>query len=280
MIDCFRPLAPDDGELLRHALDGEDLSPKSKEHIEHCTICQQRLARYTATNRLLLSELYRCECPDVTTLSHYCVGMLSLNNARSVASHLQVCPLCAREVDDTRSELKNFEPFPGALIPPFTSSTPTPKPLATARPDNAGLFPWQSQHTIWSDTCAVYGEGKKFKWPRFYRTDIVNISLHLTRNNTGNILLLGQLSSINASIYIESMLDAQVELYQELNSMLLFSKENDMFFSNNDHPGPLFTTRVDDLGRIAFKAVPSGHYLMIIYLSGAEVVIEGLEIEL
>ena len=42
---------------------------------------------------------------------------------------------------------------------------------------------------------------------------------------------------------------------------------------------PLMSTIVDDLGNLIFKNVPTGTYLMIVHLSDAELVIEGLTIE-
>lgn len=41
----------------------------------------------------------------------------------------------------------------------------------------------------------------------------------------------------------------------------------------------LMSTEVDELGNIAFVAVPAGEYVMIVYLADAELVIEGLTIE-
>ena len=41
---------------------------------------------------------------------------------------------------------------------------------------------------------------------------------------------------------------------------------------------PVMSTQVDDLGNLVFKDVPVGTYLMIVHLSDAELVIEGLAI--
>jgi len=36
MLDCLHPIAPDDEELLRFALDGEALSVEASRHLEEC----------------------------------------------------------------------------------------------------------------------------------------------------------------------------------------------------------------------------------------------------
>ncbi len=266
MMDCFGPLAPNDEELLRHVLDGDDLSPGAKEHVEQCSICQQRIARYTSTNSLLLSKLYRSICPDVTLLSHYCVGLLAANKAREIAHHLKVCPLCANEVADTRRMLKNFEIFPDAM----TSSFPT------SQRDVANPVPWQPYTMNESGMLST----QKHMWPCLYRTDTIAISLHLARDAGGCIFLLGLLSSAVTGACIEIFVGARVELYRGMNTTLLFGEERDIVFSEQDIQGPLLTTYVDELGRLVFKNVLPGPYLMIVYLPETEVVIEDLEVEL
>ena len=51
--------------------------------------------------------------------------------------------------------------------------------------------------------------------------------------------------------------------------------------ANGNKPAepPLLSTQVDDLGNIVFKPVPTGQYIMIIYLPNRELVIEDLTIE-
>ncbi|MGZ3624455.1 MAG: hypothetical protein ACXWPG_15090, partial [Ktedonobacteraceae bacterium] len=51
--------------------------------------------------------------------------------------------------------------------------------------------------------------------------------------------------------------------------------------SNGDKPArsALLSTKVDDLGNFVFKPVPTGHYVLIIYLPNRELVIEDISIE-
>ena len=48
--------------------------------------------------------------------------------------------------------------------------------------------------------------------------------------------------------------------------------------TNQLHP-PLLRTQVDDLGNFVFKPVPTGQYVMIIYLPNRELVIEDITFE-
>ena len=264
MTQCLRPLAPTDEELLRHALDGENLSVAAKEHLEQCTFCQQRLADYTSTNDLILSRLYRSQCPDATRLSHYCIGALSINEARSVASHLEFCPLCTNEVAETRLLLATFEPFP---------KEHSPAPSAASH-IIASPVPWQPQPLTWN--------GSDYKreqlWPRQYQADMISISLHVARDKQGPILLLGLLSSTNRTEHVELLTGTKVELYLAHDASPFSVKEYLPDFGSSHTQGPLLSTQVDALGHIVFKSVPPGLYLMIIYLPETEVVIEELNI--
>ena len=264
MTQCLRPLAPTDEELLRHALDGETLSIVAKEHLEQCTFCQQRLADYTSTNGLILSRLYRSQCPVATTLSHYCIGMLSMNEAMDVASHLELCPLCSNEVAETRLLLATFEPFPEEHLPASSTAHIIASPI-----------PWQPQPITWNGS----DYAREQLWPRQYQADTISVSLHLARDQQGAILLLGLLSSINGAEHIELLKGTKVELYRAHASAAFPAREEYVpDFINPEIQGPLLATQVDELGHIVFKSVPPGLYLMIIYLPETEVVIEELNI--
>ncbi len=268
MTQCLRPLAPTDEELLRHALDGEILSIAAKEHLEQCTFCQQRLSDYASTNGLILSRLYRSQCPDATTLSHYCIGMLSMNEAMDVTSHLKFCPLCTNEVAETRLLLATFEPFPEEHL--SVSSTALTVPHSIASP-----IPWQPR--LIASNGSDYA--REEMWPCHYQADTISISLHLARDQQGDIFLLGLLSSINGAEHIELLMGTKVELYVAHNSVSFFARgEYVPDFTNPKVQGPFLTTQVDELGRIVFKSIPPGLYLMIIYLPETEVVIEELNI--
>src|SRR5205085_9771946 len=101
-MDCSHPMAPEDEELLQLALDGEALTEEAGRHLKQCETCRRRLAEYKDVNASLVSHLYRSLCPSGSKLSLYCASLLPQDEQAGIASHLQVCPLCAEEVALTR----------------------------------------------------------------------------------------------------------------------------------------------------------------------------------
>jgi anti-sigma factor RsiW len=94
-------------ELLAFALDGDPLSSVIRQHLDCCPSCQRRVARYQNTVGRLLPLMYRSRCPSATTLSYYCLpGALPDHERRPIAEHLVRCPLCARELAETRAFLQ------------------------------------------------------------------------------------------------------------------------------------------------------------------------------
>src|SRR5258708_38197532 len=102
MTDHLHSLALSNEELLSVAYNEGTLSAKEKEHLEHCPICQQRLAMYTRTNALFRSKLYRSVCPSAVQLNYYCLGPVPEAVRISITSHLLDCPLCADDIAELR----------------------------------------------------------------------------------------------------------------------------------------------------------------------------------
>src|SRR5881296_1341584 len=100
MMDCLRSVAPNDEELLRYALDDEPLPSEVQLHLGQCVICQQRLIDYKRLHTLLISRLYRSQCPGAMDLNFFCEHLLPLNDSKRIARHIRQCPLCAAEVVD------------------------------------------------------------------------------------------------------------------------------------------------------------------------------------
>ncbi len=107
MVNCLRSAALKDEDLLRYALEGEQLSLPVKAHLDRCSVCQQRLASYQRANRFLLGRLYRCQCPGAARIGHYCAGLLAEDEITLIAGHLAQCPLCASEAEDMHYNLAN-----------------------------------------------------------------------------------------------------------------------------------------------------------------------------
>jgi hypothetical protein len=257
MMDCFNMMAPSDEELLGLALDDMPLQAGAQEHLKHCSICQQRLARYRHTNSYLLTKLYRSQCPTPTQLNHYCAGLLPADEETGITYHIAECPLCTRETISIRSVFAAFEPFP--FVEERLPGTVIKRILAT-------LVPWQPQLVMRGDSSAA-------RWPRQYSAGAINVSLHLSRGSSGENILLGLFSSENPDETVERLEGIPVDLYCASGASQGSDRER--------APGeePVLSTQIDDLGNIVFKGVPVGEYVMIVRLPDSELVIEGLLIE-
>jgi hypothetical protein len=122
----------------------------------------------------------------------------------------------------------------------------------------------QTQFVVRSDAPAP-------DWPRQYKAESLDISLHLSRSSPGNYLLLGILTSVHATESIDTFEGMPTELYASPGP---FAAEGD-----KQAEKPLLRTQVDDLGHIVFSNVPEGEYVMILHLTGLDVVIEELSIK-
>ncbi len=256
MMDCLNSIAPTDEELISLALDGETLPEEANNHLEQCETCKLRLARYEQANAYLVSRLYRSQCPSGEQLSLYSADLLPADQRMSIANHVLDCPLCAAEVAETRSFLQAQDiEFPSAS---FSPRTLVRRIFATRVIRPHPQF-------------AVRGEASEAAWPRQYKAEAVDLSLHLSRTSSGEHMLLGILTSVDPAENVDALEGVLAELYTApwpLNA-------------NGDKPAtpPLLRTHVDDLGNIVFKPVPPGEYVMVIYLPNREMVIEGLTIE-
>lgn len=253
-MDYSNSIAPTDEELLSFALDGEILPDAARTHLEQCATCQRRLARYKQTNAYLILHLYRSQCHTGEQISLYCSGLLPEDERMSIANHVLDCPLCAAEVDATRRFLQ-------------VQDIELPSP---------SLSPHRLVHRIFARRVvhpqlqlAVRGDASETTWPRQFKAKSVDISLHLSRTNSREHMLLGILTSTDLAENVDALEGVPAELYAAPLDV------------NGDKPttAPLLRTQVDDLGDIVFKPVPPGEYSLIIYLPNREMVIDGLTIE-
>ena len=116
----------------------------------------------------------------------------------------------------------------------------------------------------------IRGDVPLSDFPRQYRAESLDISLHLSRSSGGNFMLLGILTSRNAGEGIDAFEGMNAELYSAPGPL----------GTNGDKRAekPLLSTKIDDLGHIVFPDVPEGEYVLILLLPGLEVIIEGLTI--
>jgi hypothetical protein len=116
----------------------------------------------------------------------------------------------------------------------------------------------------------VRGDESRSDYPRLYRAGSLDISLHLSSSRSGGYILLGILTSRNASENIEAFEGMVVDLY---------AAPGPLWMGGDTWVGkPLMSTRIDDLGHIVFSDVPEGEFVMILYLPAFEVIVEGLTI--
>ena len=260
-MDCLHSMAPNDEELLNFALDGEALPEPKRAHLEECEICQQRLASYKQVNSHLISQVYRRLCPSGTQLSFYCADLLPADEKMHIAAHILDCPLCAAEVADTRRFITDVRIDDLELPEPIFS------PRAAVRRIFAKLVRQQAQ-LVTRNGGSGNAAGKG--WPRQYRADSIDLSLHLTRASNGAYMLLGILTSVDSAESVDAFEGARAELYPAP-------------YTGDTGEGKtaisLRQAMVDDLGNIVFSGVPVGEYTLIIHLPGQEVVIEGVNID-
>jgi hypothetical protein len=255
-MDCLNSIAPTDEDLISLALDEETLPEEANNHLQQCETCQQRLARYKQVNAYLLSHLYRSQCPSGEELSLYCADLLSADERVRIANHVQDCPLCTNEVTETRKFLRTLD-----IELPVSSWSPR----ALLRP----IFASRVMHT--QPQFAVRGNNSETAWPRQYKAESVDLSLHLSLTSSGEHMLLGILTSIDPAESVDALEGVPAELYIAPWPLA----------TNGDKPTalPILRTQVDDLGHLVFKPVPAGEYVMVIYLPDRELIIKDLAIE-
>jgi hypothetical protein len=256
-MDCLNSKAPTDEELISFALDDEALPAEANNHLQQCETCQKRLASYKQVNTYLLSHLYRSQCPSGEELSLYCADLLPAEECVRIANHILDCPLCTNEVTETRKFLRTLDVelpvssfSPRALLRPiFATRVMRTQPQFAMRGGNASETPWPLQ----------------------YKAESVNLSLHLSLTSKGESMLLGIITSIDPTENVDIFKGVLAELYPAPGPIA----------ANGDKPTapPILHTEVDDLGHLVFKPVPTGQYVMVIYLPKSELVIEDITIE-
>jgi len=116
----------------------------------------------------------------------------------------------------------------------------------------------------------VRGDVPLSDYPRLYRAESLDISLHLSRSSSGSYLLLGILTSRDTSENSDAFEGMEVDLYAAPGPLWI---HGDRWVGK-----PLLSTIIDDLGHMVFSDVPEGEFVMVLYLPAFEVIVEGLTI--
>lgn len=249
MLHCPDTLAPSNEALLSLVYDEGMLSAQEQAHFDTCPICQQRLDTYADMTHALTSRLHRRLCPSAVRLNYYCLNMVPAEEHTRIASHLLDCPRCADEVAEIRRFQAAFEPFPEAI-----SSL-----SETIRRIFATLVVQRAQPVT---RASVPSE----EWPRQYQAEALSLSLHLSRQADGGLMLLGILTSSDPAQTVDAFDGVTVDLYSGAT------------FAETVKQEPVLTARVDDIGNLLLTPIPAGSYTLILRLPGQEVVIENLAI--
>ena len=232
MDDSSHKLALSDEELQGLALDGEALPVEKQEHLAQCPLCRQRLAEISQIHETLVTHFYRRFCPDGTQLSLYSADLLKTEERTRIANHLLECPLCTTEVAYSRRFLRDV---PAEMEPIFS-------PLAAVRRVFGVLTKQQAQLVT-----RASAENNPQAWPRQYRAENVDLSLHLSRASKGEHMLLGILTGTNSDENVDQFEGASAELYS---GSLVADIEQ------APQQKPVQSTQIDDLGNIVFSSVP------------------------
>ena len=107
-------------------------------------------------------------------------------------------------------------------------------------------------------------------YPRLYRAESLDISLHLSRTSRGSYVLLGLLTSRNTGETSNAFEGIDVDLYAAPGPIWI---GGDTWIGKT-----LLSTHIDDLGHLVFSDVPEGEFMMVLYLPTCEVIVEGLTI--
>src|SRR5689334_16623477 len=91
----------------------------------------------------------------------------------------------------------------------------------------------------------VRGDVPLSDYPRQYRAESLDISLHLSRSRSGSYMLLGILTSRNAGENIDAFEEMDVDLYLAPGPLWI---DGDKWAGK-----PLLSTKIDDLGHIVFS---------------------------
>ncbi|RAQ96123.1 anti-sigma factor [Thermogemmatispora tikiterensis] len=252
-MDCKDQFAPGTEELAMLAFDDEGLAPEVVRHLRACMICQRRLMQFQALYRHLLAQLYRSQCPDGLRLSFYCAGLLSVEDRRQIAVHVQECPLCAEEVAITRR-------FMADPLVPATSAPSCPRLAAPRARRQARL--------VLCDRCP------SATWPRYYYGEEFELALHILSSTPGRYVLYGLLSCANSALDVSAFAGRQAELQP-----LKTPPGKQARRSVADADLPRLSAEIDRRGKLTFPAVSPGRYMLLLRLCERDLVIEELQID-
>ena len=272
-MDASNASSPIDEELLRYALDGDPLSDEAKTYVGQNQATQRRLTQLMRVHSALTETLYRSQCPPAHRLAEYCAplsyNLFSPEERTGLAQHISTCPLCTAEVTAIRHELATNNTFAEEQ---FAQSVPSvlAVPQGLMRRLVAVLQPARPHLVTRNGNMSGANSVSASGWPRHYKAETLDLSLHLSHNSNGELMLLGLFTSSDPDESIDAFDGSHAELFDAANTQQ--SREQILAQS------PLLHTAVDDLGNLVFKSVPAGTYTLLVHLPERELVIEGIDV--
>jgi hypothetical protein len=268
MAENQHVLAISDESLMSVAYDEDTLSESERAHLRQCELCQQKLTLYKRTNALLRAKFYRFQCPSGVELNYYCLGMLSDDRRKSIDSHILDCLSCADEVQEIRQTQANFEAFPASTL---ASSTPHAirRLIATYVVNQpTQLFSREDTSRVLREDAVVVlrDEAPRKGWPRQYQADSIDLSLHLSHTSSGEMMLIGIITSSNVTTKVSDFKGSKVHLYYTPGPLTEMSQ-------SVETADPLLSTGIDGGGNFALEPLPVGSFVMLIRLPEQEILI-------
>ncbi len=251
-MDGLHDSSLSDDNLLGFVLDGKALSADAQEHLAQCAACAQELTLYQKAHASLQARFYRVQCPPGTDLSLYAVDLLPQEERLRIANHILACPLCKSEVEEAQRFMQTQHAPSEVLSADFPS---------LIRRIFATLVPQLEMRP------ALRSDAQQSSWPRQYKAETLDLSLHLSSTSDGKHILLGILTDADSTEDEAASAGTLAELYATPWSAITTETQ------------PLLRILVDDLGSMVFSPIPTGTYTLVIHLSGREMIIEDLVIE-
>ncbi len=239
-MPCESPPELDDRRLMAY-LDGE-ADPQVLAHLQRCSFCREKAKRLARVQGQLTARLYRAACPPSEQVGEYHLGLLDAGRAAVIATHLEECPLCRRELAQLRG-------FLGELAPQAQFGARERLQIWIAqlvrKVDEAFPLPAPSLAPAYASVRGVEGA------PALYRAGEAQVTLEVQEDALapGRRALLGLVTGIGAGAW-------EVHLWH--------AEER------------LASTAVDELGNFVLGGVMPGGYELILGGPGAEIHIQDL----
>jgi hypothetical protein len=237
---CVRPPAVDELDLVA-AADGE-AGPDVLAHLAACDYCASRARSIASLQQTLQHRLFRAFCPPTDDLLAFYHRTLSEARYAAIASHLDECPHCAREMQ--------LILYAAHEPPQVQMLSPTRRIVAQLLAPVASAGPHPPHGPLPSANGAAHYA---------YRADNLELTLRIARTagRPGILAVSGRLA----------LEDDLLEYEFEGATASLLADAN-----------LLAVAPLDEMGGFFFDAVPPGEYQLSVRLGACEVVVEALTV--